>query len=66
MKPRSWMILILAIGAISLVVGITLVLNIENYPNFAELFNMDPTKVDAFRDFIWQYVTGIPIPNPIT
>ena len=41
------MILILAIGAISLVVGITLILNIENYPNFAELFNMDPTKVDA-------------------
>lgn len=60
------MILILAIGAISLVVGITLVLNIENYPNFAELFNMDPTKVDAFMDFIRQYVTGIQIPDPIT
>jgi len=60
------MILILAIGAISLVVGITLILNIENYPNFAELFNMDPTKVAAFRDFIWQYVTGIPIPPAVS
>ncbi|MGC9780193.1 MAG: hypothetical protein HZR80_13190 [Candidatus Heimdallarchaeota archaeon] len=62
MKPRSWMILIIAIGAIALVTGILLAMP----DRIIEFFNVPPTSIDAFIDFIQQYVTGMPIPPPIS
>ena len=56
------MIIILAIGAISLVAGILL----GYHEKLAEIFNIDPTALSAFRDFIRSYVAGLPIPDPIT
>ncbi|NHJ38466.1 MAG: hypothetical protein FK731_00430 [Asgard group archaeon] len=61
MKPRSRLILILAIGAIALVIGIVLGM----FDNIAEFFNIPPTAIDAFENFIKQYVAGMPVPPPI-
>jgi hypothetical protein len=61
LKPRSRLILILSIGAIALIIGV--ILGMHN--NLADFFNIDPSNIDAFQDFIRQYVVGIPIPPPV-
>jgi hypothetical protein len=61
LKPRSRLILILAIGAIALIIGVVLF----QHENIAAYFNIDPSNIDAFREFIRQYVAGLPIPPPI-
>ncbi|MCF2144390.1 MAG: hypothetical protein K9W42_11875 [Candidatus Heimdallarchaeota archaeon] len=62
MKPRSWMIVILAIGSIALVIGIILGM----HDKINELFHISPTLIEAFEDFIEQYIKGIPIPPPVS
>ncbi|MHA1154712.1 MAG: hypothetical protein ACTSQK_01275 [Candidatus Heimdallarchaeota archaeon] len=61
MKPRSWLILIIAIGTISLTIGLVLGLQDE----LVNLFNIDPTAVAALEDFLEQYLAGIPLPRAI-
>lgn len=56
------MILILAVGSITLVIGIIL----QRYELITEFFNIPPTSIDAFKDFIEQYIKGIQIPPPTT
>jgi len=62
LKPRAWMILILAVGSIALVIGIIL----QRYELIPEYFNISPTRIEAFRNFIEQYIKGIKIPDPVT
>ena len=56
------MILILAIGTISLTIGIVLGM----HEIIASQFNVPPTLVEAFREFIRQYVAGLPQPPVVT
>ncbi|MHA1213264.1 MAG: hypothetical protein ACTSSH_12495, partial [Candidatus Heimdallarchaeota archaeon] len=60
MKPRSWMILLLAVGAIALVIGFILF----RYELLPEYFNISPKTIVDFENFIEQYIKGIPIPPP--
>ncbi len=56
------MIVILAIGSIALVIGIILGM----HDKINELFHISPTLIEAFEDFIEQYIKGIPIPPPVS
>ena len=58
LKSRSWLILFIAIGTISLAIGLLLGSEAE----ILEKFNISPSLIEAFKDFIRQYVSGIPIP----
>jgi len=60
LKPRSWLILVLAIGTISIVVGILLGM----HEVIIEQFNIDPTLLERFEEFIRTYVAGMPVPLP--
>jgi len=55
------MILLLAVGAISLVIGFILF----RYELLPEYFNISPKTIVDFENFIEQYIKGIPIPPPI-
>ncbi len=61
LKPRSWLILIIAIGTISLTIG--LVLGLQN--ELVNMFNIDPTAIAAFEDILEQYLAGIPLPKAV-
>jgi len=54
-KPRSWTILILAIGTIALAIGILL----AEYTTIENIFNIDPTHVGALQRFLEQYLAGL-------
>lgn len=56
------MLLILAIGIISIAIG--LVLGMQE--NLVEFFNISPFSVDALKDFLDQYLAGLPYPPEIT
>jgi len=61
LKPRSWLILIIAIGTITLTIGLVLFLQDE----LVSMFNIDPTSITALEDFLEQYLAGIPLPRAI-
>lgn len=61
MRTRSWLVLILAIGTIAIAIGIVLGL----HDVIANQFNISPTLIDAFEEFIRQYTAGLPRPPVI-
>ena len=68
LKPKSWMILILAIGVIALVIGLiapAIAGSLEaNW--LADTFNIPATSVQDLIDFLKPYIAGLPDPTPIS
>lgn len=60
LKPKSWLILILAIGVISLAIGLVL----ARPEQLANRFNISPEMIEQLRDFLDQYI-GLPNPPVI-
>ena len=56
------MILILAISTIAIAIGIIL----NEYDLLNEMFNISSTNLNALRDFLRQYIAGMPIPPNVT
>ncbi|MBD3191991.1 MAG: hypothetical protein GF308_15195 [Candidatus Heimdallarchaeota archaeon] len=61
MRPKAWMILIIALGVIALAIAL-----VTNEPDWLMAnFNIPPTEINNLREFLAPYMSGLP-PPPIS